>query len=907
MKRILLCLMAFSAIISSCTRDHGDMYDPEFVREYYESQWKKQFGEIDPNQTWNVAQGVQANLSIKEDALADYTFNIYTSNPLYDKDAKLMAKTKVTTDAEGYAETSIKFDAPNGLKYFYVMRVNENGRRAVKAIQTSGGVLEATFGNVDVEGESRALVESGDLESTKMTCPYTVDEVNQMIATGKKFSDYPYYVDDFSNGGVFVITGTEQSEGRFPIWCNNSTQLVIANGGVLNLNSSGSIGNMDIIVADGGTLNLISGRHTLNVPSRLIVMPGGLVEDKSTNDATNNDNNNNQNNNEPTTTTITHSYIKVQTQNKAEQEWDTQFFVTWDSNHPLRPGQQWTFSAKIKAAQQSSTYTQTHTSPGSYISFYGVGPNDGVGVGDINFSTEWVTYTASGTVQGANQEGQNSQEGGYTIAFNLNKFTNANTYYFDDISFKLDGVEMIANGDCSDPNNKTNFKTKVYGGSLTDSEFETWTETITVDNNNQNNNNQNNNNSEQYYSLYPMNALIYNAGTMKNIQYLRLASSGTFYNAETGIYTGTEIYQGNDTDILTNWGKMEIVRLGGNLQGTLNNGCLFRATECVEVLFLNQNANTALECCTIKTNFVTLRENSILRAEYYDMGYSPVIKYVGKSESTALITTDVLYSTAGSAVVEGKIYLEANSLGGGNTAWVVEGMTPHLMYGLSKVGESDFAIFPAYKGDDLERSDCTGHGNIPDDYVPPTPENGIKWIIACEDLGSIGDYDFNDIVISVTYVAGGDTAIVEALAAGGTIPANVYVNNELIGEIHGLFGFDDTSKMINTLEEDLENKSIFQGMVKQIKVPTDFSISTADMGKIRIDIINGDGNVKTAIAPTQGGAPQMICVPAPWKWPVEYTSIGAAYPKFGLWGAGYNTGIDWYSTDIATGSVFNLE
>ena len=51
MKRILLCLMAFSAIISSCTRDHGDMYDPEFVREYYESQWKKQFGEIDPNQS----------------------------------------------------------------------------------------------------------------------------------------------------------------------------------------------------------------------------------------------------------------------------------------------------------------------------------------------------------------------------------------------------------------------------------------------------------------------------------------------------------------------------------------------------------------------------------------------------------------------------------------------------------------------------------------------------------------------------------------------------------------------------------------------------------------------------------------------------------------------------------------
>ena len=905
MKRILLCLMAFSAIISSCTRDHGDMYDPEFVREYYESQWKKQFGEIDPNQTWNVAQGVQANLSIKEDALADYTFNIYTSNPLYDKDAKLMAKTKVTTDAEGYAETSIKFDAPNGLKYFYVMRVEESGRRAVKAIQAAGGVLNATFGDVNPQG-TRAMVE-GDLESTKMACPYTVEEVNNMIATGNQFSNYSGYINDFANGGVYVITGTEQSEGRFPIWCNNKTILIIANGGVLNLNSSGSIGMMDIVVAEGGTLNLISGRHTLNVPSRLIVMPGGLVEDKSTNGATdNNDTSNNNNNNEPTTTTITHSYIKVQTQNMVEAEWDTQFFITWDSNKAMQPGQQWTISFKVKADQQASTYTQTHTSPGSYISFFGVGPDNGTG--DIQIGTEWQTYTASGTVQGPFDDGSNSQGGGYSIAFNLNKYQGANTYYFDDISFKLNGEEMIVNGDCSDSNNKTSFVTKVYGSNAAPSEFETWTETITTDNNNnnQNNNNQGNNNTEQYFSIYPMNALIYNAGTMKNIQYLRLASSGTFYNAETGIYTGTEIYQGNDTDILTNWGKMEIARLGGNLQGTLNNGCLFRATEFVEVLFLNQNANTALECCSIKTNYVTLRENSILRAEYYDMGYQPYIKYVGKDESTALITTDALYTTAGSAVVEGKIYLEADNLVGTQTEWVVSNMSGHLMYGLSGVGESDFAIFPAYKGDDLERSDCTGHGNIPDDYVPPTPENGIVWIIASEDLGSIGDYDFNDIVFSVTYVAGKDTAIVQALAAGGTIPANVYVNGELIGEIHGLFGFDDTSKMINTLEEDLESGSTYQGMVKKIIVPTDFSISTSDMGKIRIDVMNGDGQVKTAVAPSQGTAPQMICVPAPWKWPVEYISIGAAYPMFGAWGAGYHEGAEWYNSPISA-SVVNME
>ena len=868
MKRILLCLMAFSAIISSCTRDHGDMYDPEFVREYYESQWKKQFGEIDPNQTWNVAQGVQANLSIKEDALADYTFNIYTSNPLYDKDAKLMATTGVTTDAEGYAETSIKFDAPNGLKYFYVMRVEESGRRAVKAIQAAGGVLNATFGDVNPQG-ARAMVD-GDLESTKMTCPYTVEEVNNMIATGKKFSSYPNYVNDFANGGVFVITGVEESQNRFPIWCNNPTKLVIASGGVLNLNSSGSIGQLDIIVADGGTLNLVSGEHTLNAPSRLIVMPGGLVEDKSNGEST------------TVTTTITHSYIVVESKDQVEQDWDTQFWVV--SNNTFQAGQSWTLSMNVKAEKAAQSDVQIHKAPSEYIS----------NVGKINFETDWKKVEISGNFR-------DNEANGYSLAFNLNVFDAANKYYFDDISLKINGQEMVINGDCSDLNNKTSFKTKIDRGAITDSKFETRDETITTTTGSGN----------AQFSLYPVGsgALIYNAGTMKDIEYMKFASYGTFYNAETGIYTGTQIYFGNDEDLLTNWGKMEVVRFGNpnNMQGTLNNGCLFRATERVEVLYLNQNANTALECCTIHTNYVTLRENSIVRADYYDMGYTPVIKYVGNSESTALISAKALYTTAGEAKVEGKIYLETDQLVGNQTKWVVDNMSPHLMYGLSGVGESDFAIFPAYKGDDLEKSDCTGHGNIPDDYVPETPAEGIQWIIASEDLGSIGDYDFNDIVFSITYVSGKDTAIVHALAAGGTIPANVYVNNELIGEIHGLFGFDDTSKMINTLEEDMESGSVFEGMVKKIKVPTDFSISSSDMGKIRIDIINGDGNVKTAIAPTQGSAPQMICVPAPWKWPVEYTSIGAAYPKFGLWGAGYNTGVDWYSTDFATESVFSVE
>lgn len=874
MKRILLCLMAFSAIISSCTRDHGDMYDPEFVREYYESQWKKQFGEIDPNQTWNVAQGVQANLSIKEDALADYTFNIYTSNPLYDKDAKLMAKTKVTTDAEGYAETSINFDAPNGLKYFYVMRVEENGRRAVKAIQTAGGVLNATFGDVNPQGARG--VEEGALPT--MECPYTVEQVNQLIAEGKNFSNYSGKISNFANeGGTFVVSGVENSGERIDNWyCNQQTKLVIADGGVLNLTTENtSIANLDIIVAEGGTLNLLCRKHNFHQNARLIVMPGGLVEDKTGVDETD--------------ASDTNYYIVVESRNQVQADWDTQFWVVLDPNQPFEEGQEWTVSMKVKADKATpKSYdgngnrngggieTQTHRGPGDYLIWHGIGT--------VDFTTDWQTYTASGTIQA-------DQVGGYSYAFNMNCFDEANKYYFDDISVKIDGQEMVVNGDCNDPTNTTSFKTKIDRGNVEPSSIVS--------------NNANSNNNTQDFSMHLIGAKIYNAGTMKNIVQVYTDNAAQIYIAETGVYTGTEIYLAQSTDVLTNWGKTEVTRLiGANKQGTLNNGCLFRSQEAVEVLYLNLNGNTALECCTIRTNFVTLRENSILRADYYSSGDGTALfKYVGNQESSSLLSAKTMHSAAGSVQVEGKIYVEINNY----LERAEENFTnANPMYGISKVGEANFAIFPSIDTS-LEKSECTGQGNVPNDYVPETPANAIKWIIACEDLGSIGDYDFNDIVFSVTYVAGDETAVVEALAAGGTIPANVYVNNELIGEIHGLFGFDDTSKMINTLEEDLEDGSIFQGMVKTIAVPTNFSISTSDMGKIRIEIINGDGNVKTAIAPTQGSAPQMICVPAPWKWPVEYTSIGAAYPKFGLWGAGYNTGDNWYSTDIATGSVFNLE
>ena len=185
MKRNFFFAVGLALSLFACDNSHDDMYDPTWMREQYNNQWEMQFGEIDPNHTWNMAKQVKANLSIQEDALSEYTFKIYSANPLYDDDALLMAKTVVTTDAKGFAETSINFDALVGQKRFYVARVDDHGRPLVKSLSVSEGDVNVSFGTPLVGSRSRAA-EMGDLPI--MDCPYTEAEVNQLIADGYKIS-----------------------------------------------------------------------------------------------------------------------------------------------------------------------------------------------------------------------------------------------------------------------------------------------------------------------------------------------------------------------------------------------------------------------------------------------------------------------------------------------------------------------------------------------------------------------------------------------------------------------------------------------------------------------------------------------------------------------------------------------
>lgn len=173
-----------------------------------------------------------------------------------------------------------------------------------------------------------------------------------------------------------------------------------------------------------------------------------------------------------------------------------------------------------------------------------------------------------------------------------------------------------------------------------------------------------------------------------------------------------------------------------------------------------------------------------------------------------------------------------------------------------------------------------------------------EWIIAGEDLGSTDDFDFNDIVFSVSHVAGSTKATVKALAAGGTLPLYLFYDGKALNdgkEFHKWFGENVTSEqIINTYEG---NGNAYTGESVDITVDKDFTMTShsdvnkkngvINMGGFTFTVTNKDASTTNLTAPQKGTAPQMICMPNTWQWPIERTPISEAYTEFGEWGANY--------------------
>ena len=142
--------------------------------------------------------------------------------------------------------------------------------------------------------------------------------------------------------------------------------------------------------------------------------------------------------------------IIVETDDMQEHEWDSQFWI--QTNEPFHAGDKYEFSAEVRADYDAAPGTQIHQgSAGGYIHWSAIG--------NTTFTTEWSTISATGSIPA---EG----DGGDFIAWNLNDFNPGNKYYFGNISFKINGVEQLKNGDLSGDDISSFWKKEKRGATI---------------------------------------------------------------------------------------------------------------------------------------------------------------------------------------------------------------------------------------------------------------------------------------------------------------------------------------------------------------------------------------------------------------------------------------------------------
>ena len=136
--------------------------------------------------------------------------------------------------------------------------------------------------------------------------------------------------------------------------------------------------------------------------------------------------------------------IKAVATAKQAETWDNQAWFVLGS---FPANAKYEFKAEVRADKPAYASTQIHTSPGTYVHYEAIG--------NVNFTTEWKTISLSGTLTQA----------GSSIALNLSEYADANNYYFDNVSFKINGVERIKNGDL-EGTDASSFRVKSYGGGV---------------------------------------------------------------------------------------------------------------------------------------------------------------------------------------------------------------------------------------------------------------------------------------------------------------------------------------------------------------------------------------------------------------------------------------------------------
>ena len=199
-------------------------------------------------------------------------------------------------------------------------------------------------------------------------------------------------------------------------------------------------------------------------------------------------------------------------------------------------------------------------------------------------------------------------------------------------------------------------------------------------------------------------------------------------------------------------------------------------------------------------------------------------------------------------------------------------------YIVKKVGNYYYVGFSFSANGKNPNEQVEGDNNYDDWIVRIAPakmkggEDEYTARIIVEDLGSIGDFDYNDAVFDA-YIYNKDGATyanITLLAAGGTLPLYICGVDEQV-EVHEKFGVS-TGTMVNTKAGTEKPQVEFT-----LKIKNETS-STFNANDIAIKV-NNSGNW-TTLSANVGEAPEKICVDNSYHWCDEKVNIKTDYPRF---------------------------
>ena len=171
---------------------------------------------------------------------------------------------------------------------------------------------------------------------------------------------------------------------------------------------------------------------------------------------------------------------------------------------------------------------------------------------------------------------------------------------------------------------------------------------------------------------------------------------------------------------------------------------------------------------------------------------------------------------------------------------------------------------------------------------PATFKNSAR--VACEDLGTTDDFDFNDVVFDVSpyqyygyydqiqqqYINANYT-LITVRAAGGTLPLFLEAGG-VRKEVHDLFGVSRTT-MVNT------NNGTVSRPIAQFTVPIEVTPR-------QVAVIVEQAADEIVLRAEVGKVPQKICVNTTFEWCDERVQIGDKYKDFPEWVQ--NKQVEWY-------------